>query len=31
MENIEYEKICDKILDCDKKIKNVGAYDYGEL
>jgi len=29
--NLEYEKICDKILECDKKIRYVGIYDYGEL
>lgn len=28
---MEYEKICDEILDCDKKIRYVGVYDYGEL
>ncbi len=28
---MEYEKICDEILECDKKIRYVGAYDYGEL
>ena len=31
MINLEYEKICDKILECDKKIRYVGVYDYGEL
>jgi len=29
--NMEYEKICDEILECDKKIRYVGVYDYGEL
>ncbi len=28
---MEYEKICDEILKCDKKIRYVGVYDYGEL
>ena len=28
---MEYEKLCDEILDCDKKIRYVGIYDYGEL
>ena len=31
MINIEYEKICDEILECDKKIRYVDVYDYGEL
>ena len=31
MINMEYEKICDEILECDKKIRYVGVYDYGEL
>ncbi|MBL7001970.1 MAG: hypothetical protein ISR80_04360 [Nitrosopumilus sp.] len=31
MINLEYEKICDEILECDKKIRYVGMYDYGEL
>ncbi len=31
MINLEYEKICDEILECDEKIRYVGAYDYGEL
>ncbi len=31
MINLEYEKICDEILECDKKIRYVGTYDYGEL
>ncbi len=31
MINLEYEKICDEILECDKKIRYVGIYDYGEL
>jgi len=29
--NLEYKKICDKILECDKKIRYVGVYDFGEL
>ena len=28
---MEYGKICDEILECDKKIRYVGVYDYGEL
>jgi len=28
---MEYDKICDEILECDKKIRYVGTYDYGEL
>ena len=28
---MEYEKICDKILGCDKHIRYVAIYDYGEL
>lgn len=28
---MEYEKICDQVLECDKKIRYVGIYDYGEL
>lgn len=28
---MEYEKICDEVLECDKKIRYVGVYDYGEL
>ena len=28
---MEYEKICNEILECDKKIRYVGVYDYGEL
>lgn len=31
MKNLEYEKICNDILECDKKIRYVGVYDYGEL
>ncbi len=31
MRNLEYEKICDEILECDKKISYVGVYDFGEL
>ncbi len=27
----EYEKICDEILECGKKIRYVGIYDYGKL
>ena len=29
--NLEYEKICDEILECDKKIRYVAIYDFGEL
>jgi len=29
--NLEYEKICDEILECDKNIRYVGVYDFGEL
>ena len=28
---MEYEKICDEILNCDKHIRYVAIYDYGEL
>ena len=28
---MEYEKICSEILECDKKIRYVGIYDFGEL
>lgn len=28
---MEYEKIRDEILECDKDIRYVGVYDYGEL
>ena len=28
---MEYEKICEKILECDKNIRYAGIYDYGEL
>lgn len=28
---MDYEKICDDILDCEEKIRYVGIYDYGEL
>ena len=28
---MENEKICDEILECDKNIRYVGVYDYGEL
>ncbi len=28
---MEYEKICSEILDCDKDIRYVGIYDFGEL
>ena len=31
MINLEYEKICDEVLDADTKIRYVGVYDYGEL
>jgi hypothetical protein len=28
---MDYEKICDEILNCDDQIRYVGIYDYGEL
>ena len=28
---MDYEKICDEILDCDKNVRYVGIYDFGEL
>ncbi|MDH5657964.1 MAG: hypothetical protein OEY17_01275 [Nitrosopumilus sp.] len=28
---MEYEKICDEILKCDKDIRYVGIYNFGEL
>lgn len=28
---MEYEKICDEVLDCDEHIRYVAVYDYGEL
>jgi len=28
---MQYEKICDEILNCDKKIRYAAVYDYGEL
>ena len=28
---MEYEEICDEILKCDKNIRYVGVYDFGEL
>jgi hypothetical protein len=28
---VEYQKICDEIVDCDEQIRYVGIYDYGEL
>ena len=31
MINLEYEKICDEILECDKNIRYVGVYNFGEL
>ena len=31
MINLEYEKICSEILECDKNIRYVGIYDFGEL
>lgn len=31
MMHMEYEKICDQILECDEYIRYVGIYDYGEL
>ena len=29
--NLEYEKICEEILECNKNIRYAGIYDYGEL
>lgn len=31
MAHMEYQKICDEIIDCDDQIRYVGIYDYGEL
>lgn len=31
MLHMEYQKICDEIIDCDEQIRYVGIYDYGEL
>ena len=28
---MEYQKICDEILNCDNKIRYAAIYDYGEL
>jgi len=28
---MDYEKICDEVLNCDNRIRYVGIYDYGEL
>ncbi|MGV7226154.1 MAG: hypothetical protein ACQ9CV_04460 [Nitrosopumilus sp.] len=28
---MEYEKICEQVLECDKDIRYVGIYDFGEL
>ena len=28
---MEYEKICEQVLECDKNIRYVGIYDFGEL
>ena len=28
---MDYEKICDEVLNCDSQIRYVGIYDYGEL
>ena len=28
---MNYEKICDEILNCDNQVRYVGIYDYGEL
>lgn len=28
---MDFEKICDEILNCDRQIRYVGIYDYGEL
>ena len=29
--NLEYDEICDQILECDNNIRYVGIYDFGEL
>ena len=31
MMKLEYEKICDEVLQCDKQIRYVGIFDFGEL
>ena len=31
MINLDYEKICEKILECDQKIRYVGIWNFGEL
>ena len=31
MIKLEYEKICEQILECDKNIRYAGIYDFGEL
>ncbi|MCV0430988.1 hypothetical protein [Nitrosopumilus sp.] len=31
MIKLEYEKICEKILECDENIRYAGIYDFGEL
>ena len=31
VKSMDYERICDKILDVDDTIRYVGIYDYGEL
>jgi hypothetical protein len=28
---MDFEKICDEVLNCDNQIRYVGIYDYGEL
>ena len=28
---MDYQKICDEIVDCDEQIRYAGIYDYGEL
>ncbi len=28
---MDYDKICDEVLNCDNQIRYVGIYDYGEL
>ena len=28
---MNYEKLCDEVLNCDNQIRYVGIYDYGEL
>ncbi|WP_316507022.1 hypothetical protein [Nitrosopumilus sp.] len=28
---MEYEKICNEVIECNEKIRYVGIYDYGQL